>query len=119
MNICILRHGTAEDRSPGVAEEGRRLTKEGRRELKMVLRQARAAGVTPNLILTSPLIRAVETAAMARDALACNRVVETKALLPDIAPAQVWREIRAQQGMKEIMLVGHEPQLSRIASFLL
>lgn len=119
MNICILRHGTAEDRSPGTSDAGRRLIKEGRRELKAVLRQARAAGVAPGLILTSPLIRAAETAAMAGRALGCSRLVETKALLPDVAPAQVWREIGQQQELKEIMLVGHEPQLSRIASFLL
>ena len=119
MNICILRHGTAENRSLGTSDAGRRLTKAGRRELKAVLRQARAAGVAPDLILTSPLIRAVETAAVAGRALECGRVVETKALLPDVAPAQAWREIRAQQELKEILLVGHEPQLSRIASFLL
>ncbi|MBV9397861.1 MAG: phosphohistidine phosphatase SixA, partial [Bryobacterales bacterium] len=46
-------------------------------------------------------------------------IAETKALLPAVAPAQVWKEIRSHHDAGEIMLVGHEPQLSRIAGFLL
>ena len=55
---------------------------------------------------------------MAGKALHCERVVETRTLLPDIPPAQVLREIRASKA-KEVMVAGHEPQLSRLAAFLL
>jgi phosphohistidine phosphatase len=119
MNICILRHGTADDRVPGKPDADRQLTKEGKRELKAVLQLARRAGIAPAVILTSPLTRAMETARIAEAELECHQVVETKSLLPDVAPPEVWREIRALHRSKEIMLVGHEPQLSRIASFLL
>ena len=119
MNISILRHGTAEDRNLGKPDAERRLIKEGKEELKAVLRVARKAGIKPSVILTSPLVRARETARIAEEELRCKNVLETKTLLPAIAPAQLWREIRSHQGAKEIMLVGHEPQLSRIAAFLL
>jgi len=119
MNISILRHGTAEDKAPGESDAQRRLTKDGKRELKAVLRLARRAGWVPDVILTSPLTRALETARIAETELECQVALETKALLPDVAPAQVWRELREHHGAKEIMLVGHEPQLSRIAAFLL
>jgi phosphohistidine phosphatase len=119
MNISILRHGTAEDRDIGTPDAERRLTKEGKNELKAVLGVARRAGIAPAIILTSPLARARETAQIAEAELGCKNVIETKVLLPAVAPAQVWREIRAHHDSKEIMLVGHEPQLSRIAEFLL
>jgi phosphohistidine phosphatase len=123
LRVYILRHATAEVRGPGVPDAHRRLTPEGKQELKAVLKQARAAGVSPETILTSPWSRALETAQMAGEALQCERVVETRALLPDIPPAQVLREIRAiriaKRKAKEVMVAGHEPQLSRLAAFLL
>jgi phosphohistidine phosphatase SixA len=91
--------------------------------LRAVLKRARAAGVSPEAILTSPWSRALDTARMAGHALQCGRVVETRALLPDIPPAQVLREIRAiriaKRNAKEVIVAGHEPQLSRLAAFLL
>jgi phosphohistidine phosphatase len=119
LRVYILRHATAEPRGPGVSESQRQLTAEGKQELRAVLRQASAAGVSPETILTSPWSRALETARIAGKALHCERVVETKSLLPDIPPAQVLREIRALPKVKEVMLAGHEPQLSRLAAFLL
>ena len=123
MRVYILRHAAAEARGPGVPDAHRQLTLEGKQELKAVLKQARAAGVSPEAILTSPWSRALETA---RDGLA-GAAVRTRggngALLPDIPPAQVLREIRAirvaKGNAKEVMVAGHEPQLSRLAAFLL
>jgi phosphohistidine phosphatase len=119
LKVYILRHATAEIRGPSLPDSQRQLTAEGRQELKAVLRQASAAGVSPETILTSPWSRALETARMAGKALHCERLVETRSLLPDVAPAQVLREIRALAKAKEVMVAGHEPQLSRLAAFLL
>jgi len=119
VNIYILRHGAAEPRGKTTPDAERRLTKEGRREVKAVVQKARAAGAAPALILTSPLVRAVETAQIAQEALQAGQVTETNALLPDSPPQSVWREIRSHAGAGSILLVGHEPQLSRIAAFLL
>lgn len=119
LRVYILRHATAELRGPGVAEDKRQLTPEGKHELKAVLKLALAAGVSPVAILTSPWVRALETAQMAGRALRCERVVETRALLPDVPPAQVLKEIRGIRNAKQVMVAGHQPQLSRLAAFLL
>jgi len=119
VKVYILRHAEAEPRGPAVAEAERRLTAEGKRELRAVLRLARDAGVEPDVILASPWTRALETAMAARDAFGAEQVVETKALLPDVLPTHIWGEIRSLRPLKEIMVVGHEPHLSRLAAFLL
>jgi phosphohistidine phosphatase len=119
MKIYILRHAEAEPRGPGVPEGARKLTPEGKRELRAVLRLARDAGVEPEVILASPWTRAQETALAARDALGTEQVIETKSLLPDVLPTHIWGEIRSLRPLKEIMVVGHEPHLSRLAAFLL
>jgi phosphohistidine phosphatase len=119
MKLCILRHAEAEPRGPGVAEAARQLTPNGKRELRTVLKQAREAGVDPEVILASPWTRAAETALAARDAFGCEQVIETKALLPDVLPSHIWGEIRSLRPLKEILVVGHEPHLSRFAAFLL
>ena len=119
MNIYILRHGIAENRDLGKPDATRQLTKQGKRDLHALLQQARAAGVSPQTILTSPLTRALETARIAAEELKCENVVETKELTPEVAPPQLWKEIRARHRVKDLMLVGHEPQLSRVAGFLL
>lgn len=119
MRIYILRHAEAEARGPGVAEAARKLTADGKRELRAVLKQAHEAGVDPQVILSSPWTRAVETAMAARDMLGCEQVIETKSLLPDVLPSHIWGEIRSLRPLKELMVVGHEPLLSRLAAFLL
>ena len=119
MKICILRHAEAEPRGPGGAEGARQLTPNGKRELRAVLKLAREAGVDPEVILASPWTRAVETAMAAREAFGCEQVIETKSLLPDVLASHIWGEIRSLRPLKEIMVVGHEPHLSRFAAFLL
>ncbi len=120
MKIYLLRHGTAEPRGPGVPEAARALTPAGKVEVRAVARQAsEAAGVSPDLILSSPFVRALETARIAAKAVGCAQIVETKSLLSDLPPAQIWSEIREHRDAKELMLVGHEPHLSRLAAFLL
>ncbi len=85
----------------------------------MVLKLAREAGVEPEVILSSPWTRAIDTARAAAAALHCEQPVETKSLLPDVLPSHIWSEIRSLRPLKEIMVVGHEPHLSRFAAFLL
>lgn len=119
MKLCLLRHAEAEPRGLGMAEGARQLTANGKRELRAVLKLAHEAGVHPDAILTSPWTRAVETAHAAGAELRCEQLVETKSLLPDVLPSHIWGEIRSLRPLKEIMLVGHEPHLSRLAAFLL
>ncbi len=102
-----------------MAEAARRLTSEGKRELRAVLKLAKAAGVEPEVILSSPWTRAIETAQAASEAFGCSQLIETRSLLPDMLPSHIWGEIRSLRPLKEVMIVGHEPHLSRFAAFLL
>ncbi len=72
MRICILRHAEAEPRGPSVAEGARRLTPKGKHELRAVLKQAHQAGVEPQVILSSPWTRAIETATAASAAFGAS-----------------------------------------------
>lgn len=120
MDIYILRHGIAEPAGPGGSDEKRALTDEGRAKLRPVLQRARAIKVAPSLILSSPLVRAVQTAELAAEVLGYKgRIVRTDALAPSSSPEAVWREVRGHDGESAVLLAGHEPLLSAAASYLL
>ena len=119
MVIYILRHGIAEDAPHGGSDADRALTAEGKQKLRDILERARAAGVRPSVILTSPLKRAVQTAEIAAATLECkSEPVKSKALLPEAPPHGVWTELRRQEA-DELLVAGHEPQLSQLVGFLL
>ena len=120
MQIYLLRHGIAEDPKPGHPDSERPLTAEGRDKLRRVLRRARAADLDPSLILSSPYLRARETAAVAAEVLAYKgEIVRTPALVPEASPFDTWEEIRKREGERAILLASHEPLMSSLAAFLL
>ena len=98
----------------------RALTAEGVRKLDIILRRARAVDVEPSIILTSPYLRARQTAEVAAKTLRGeSTLVESSALVPDSSPEAVWDDIRAHKGEARIMIVGHEPLLSAVYAYLL
>lgn len=120
MEIYILRHGIAEPARPGQADAGRRLTPEGKEKLLRILACARKAGVEPDVLLASPYKRAIETAELACEALKVSvPIIEVKALTPMEPSEQVWEEIRLYKDAKQILLAGHEPQLSSLVCYLI
>jgi phosphohistidine phosphatase len=120
IEVYLQRHGIAEEVGPGGQDSARALTAEGKRRLRAILRRARKSGVNPALILTSPYKRAVETAALAAEALGCACAVQQcRALRPESSPEAVWAEIRSHKKAERILLTGHEPLLSQTAAYLL
>ena len=103
----------------GRADRDRKLTTKGKQRLKTVLKIARDAGIAPELILTSPLRRAQETAAIAGAILGCKRIVETRNLLPGASPEQIWKEIGNSYKAEKILVAGHEPHLGSLIGLLL
>jgi phosphohistidine phosphatase len=120
MRIYILRHGIAEDAAPRKPDAKRELTEKGRTKLESVLKLARRAEVRPELVLSSPLVRALQTAEMAREVLGVESPVqETPLLVPEESPRRVWEELRGLRNLDQVLLAGHEPLLSHLTAWLL
>ncbi|HXP85229.1 MAG TPA: phosphohistidine phosphatase SixA [Bryobacteraceae bacterium] len=120
MELYLLRHAIAEDRSATGRDADRKLTAEGLDKLRHVARLAAAAGVKPSLILSSPYVRAVETAAATGRVLEYKEeILKTDRLTPGASPSDAWAELRAHRGEESILLVGHEPLFSALASWML
>lgn len=120
MRLFLLRHGIAENGRPGAPDSERALTGEGRKKLRDVLAVAKAAGVAPDLIVTSPYKRALQTAEVAAEVLKYpGELVRSEVLIPDSTPADVWSEVRAYKEFGAVMLVSHEPLLGCLFSYLL
>lgn len=120
MQVYLLRHGIAEDERAGLSDAERALTLDGRRKLRQILQVAGRADTNPTLILSSPLKRAVQTAEIAKEILACkSEIVCTKALLPASTAEQVWGEIRDNKNEPSLVLVGHNPLFANLPGYLL
>jgi phosphohistidine phosphatase len=103
--IYLLRHGAAED-GEGKPDEERELTDKGRRQSEAAGRAMAALGVEIDACLTSPKVRARDTAWLACEQLGVD-VEEVNELRggPFDAP-----QVAAGRG--DVLLVGHEPDLS-------
>ena len=119
MEIYLLRHGIADEPRSGLADADRALTGPGRQKLRRVLERAKSAEVSPSLILSSPLRRALETAQLASELLGCDKIVTTESLAPSSAPEQVWQEISKHAREQSILLAGHEPLFGMTVAYLL
>ena len=119
MMLYVVRHALAEDLSTG-GDEARHLTDIGRERTLKAAAGMRALGLEFDLILSSPLARALETAQIIATAygagLAPRLLTElATGIAPDDAVAAL-----AQFGRHDnVMIVGHEPQLSALISILL
>lgn len=120
MELYLLRHGIAEDQRAGESDSSRPLTSEGQKKLASVLRRAYESGAAPTLILSSPYLRAVQTARAAADIFHYQgEIIQTKCLTPDGTPQNVWNEIREHRSEPAILLAGHEPLLSQLVAYVL
>ena len=120
MQVYLLRHGIAEETAPGKSDADRELTPEGRSKLRETLRVAADAGAKPTLVLSSPLVRALQTAEIAAQVLRYkNEILQTDVLVPNSQPERVWDEIRVHRDERELMLVGHDPLFSHLGAYLL
>src|ERR1043165_1072581 len=120
MQIYILRHGIAENAEPGKPDSERALTEEGREKLRKVLKRARAADVTPVVILASPYRRALETADEAAEVLGfAGKIERTRSLTPEAPPSEIWEQLRTRQDEAPGLRESHEPLTSSLIAYLL
>jgi len=119
MEIWILRHAKAEDGGPSIPDEERELTPGGHETMRSVARAIARLEPKLDAILTSPLVRARQTAEPVARALSLeDELIETDALVPDADPKEILREI-GKRGFNRAMVVGHMPHLGRLLGYLL
>lgn len=122
MELYLLRHGIAVERGMRGFEDdfARPLTPKGRRQLRKNAAAMKKLGRDFDLILSSPLLRAKQTAEIVAAALKLKkRLRYSNALAPGGVAAILLRQMgRVKPAPKKILLVGHEPDLSRLISVL-
>jgi len=118
--IYLVRHAIAEAATGGMSDADRALTPEGQLKMRGVAAGLKRLGVKPGVVLASPLRRAQETAAVVASALMSKSSVEIYApLAPGYSEEDVWKGLRPHRTVRELVLVGHEPDMGRLASHLL
>ncbi|MGH7819460.1 MAG: phosphohistidine phosphatase SixA [Candidatus Binatia bacterium] len=116
MKLYLVRHAIAESAAASDAE--RALTEEGKDKMRRAAQGLRAIDVSLDLLLTSPLRRARETAEILAETLRAQvRVLEELASGAD--PRLVLGALRPYHDRSALALVGHEPDLGKLASVLL
>ena len=119
MRLYLLRHGIAEEWRPDLADEKRRLTAEGKRKVRLIARGLERMELELDLIVTSPLPRAKETAEIVAETLGIkDRLKEDDGLASGFGLATVQTIAQDAPDAQNIMLVGHEPGFSMLASIL-
>jgi phosphohistidine phosphatase len=116
MMVYFVRHGIAEDAEawPGPDSE-RPLTNKGRAKMASIAKRLAEMDVEPDAILTSPLVRARETADIVAKALrATARVEDDTRLAGGFDPRRLVEILNENEGKEALMLVGHEPNMSAV-----
>ena len=122
MELYLIRHGIAEEHQPQLKDEERQLTPEGRQKTEKIAQKLLKLELHFDLILTSPLVRAYQTAEIliaaglssqleASDHLSFNGNIQNW--------WQEWLKPRNYPQKTKLALVGHEPSLSHWAEILL
>jgi len=121
MELLIVRHAIAIERGDSAYpnDDERPLTPEGIHKFRAAARGLKAMAAKPDRIVTSPLVRARQTAEILRDAVASGLDLDvSKHLAPGGDHAALVREIAAL-GAEFVAVVGHEPHLSGLVSYAL
>ncbi len=120
MKLYFLRHGIAEDPGPGQRDYDRRLTQEGIAETVRASLGLRRMKLGLDAIVTSPLLRARETAALvARGLQMDERLREAPQLACGCQLHQLEEALRDLEPGSRVLLVGHEPDFSEMISQLI
>jgi phosphohistidine phosphatase len=121
MKLYVMRHGSAEDRSESGIDGDRALTIAGRERVRAVAGLLLDSNEEPSHIVTSPLVRAVQTAEIVALVTKLGDRDGTMEVRRDMAPegdaARLVQRLVSEQ-RKRVLLVGHEPDLSGLVASL-
>jgi phosphohistidine phosphatase len=116
--IYFIRHGIAAEPDAYDNDRERPLTVKGKTKTKVVAQQLKALGLGFDEILTSPLLRARQTAEILHQADLVPHMTVTDTLAP-MGSFSNWLEKTRQSNHRSLALVGHEPDLSQWAELLI
>jgi phosphohistidine phosphatase len=119
MELLVIRHGSAEEAGRGVEDSRRALTGAGKKEMKEVSAGLTTIVETVDVIAASPLVRAQQTAEIVAKAYDALSVQTLDSLSPGSDPAAIVEWLRQQSSAEVIAIVGHEPDLGALVTWLM
>jgi phosphohistidine phosphatase len=123
MFLYLVRHGIAIDREDPKcpAEAERYLTEDGIKKTRDVARGVAAISEKPDLLLSSPYVRAMQTALLfaARLKYPMQKIRKSNLLLPGSDVAALFRELARDKNMESVFCFGHAPHLDEAIAMIL
>lgn len=119
MLLSLMRHGEAEPKKPGVSDDERSLTQDGRVQ---VIKVARVLNLRPKYVISSPLKRALETAEIMAEIMGVGEVLQRSELLPEYFNLDSLRYLLDSVSLDDkdaVLLIGHSPSLEETIQELL
>lgn len=124
-SLYLIRHGIAEEREGYDDDSQRPLTDEGRKKTKLVAKRLFELGLRFDLLQTSPLVRAQQTADIFANIFDDCPIQQSNELAPQgdfekwISWVSEWIEQQPQSAKASLGIIGHEPDLSSWAEMLI
>jgi phosphohistidine phosphatase len=120
MKLYVIRHAIAIERGGGIADEDRYLTPRGRESFRLNAKAFAKKGIIPDCIVTSPLVRCVQTADILVEALVFSGELKVaRDLAPGFDLQGLFKIIASCAGAQKIAIIGHEPDLGILVEALL
>ncbi|PSB12366.1 phosphohistidine phosphatase SixA [Pleurocapsa sp. CCALA 161] len=122
MEVYLIRHGIAAEKGTYADDEQRPLIKKGQDKTAQVAQRLLSVGLKFDLLLSSPLVRAYQTAEILQQASLAKTIETFAPLKPDGAIAEwvKWQQqYQVQHPDAKIALVGHQPDLGNWAEMML
>jgi phosphohistidine phosphatase len=119
--LYIIRHGLAEERGEAWPDDNKRpLTPDGVSRMRKAARGLARIGVTIDIVLTSPLVRARQTAEIVAGGLEPRpSLINIDSLAPDGSYAAIIADLEKHGRRQRIALVGHEPSIGELGARLI
>jgi phosphohistidine phosphatase len=123
MQLLIVRHAIAMDREEyaktGRPDSDRPLTDTGRRRMRKNARGLQRISPHPDLIITSPWLRAADTARVIAETLGVEQMETIEEMTPDHHPRELAQWLNGKGDIGTVVAVGHEPHLGEVVTWLL
>jgi phosphohistidine phosphatase len=118
MDLILLRHGKADDTNPG-GDRARELVAKGRQQAHRAAKLLKHAEILPEIVLTSPLVRARQTADEFCQTAGIPSPVIQGWLACGMHPESAMKELAGFSEFKRVAIVGHEPDFSNFIEWIL